>query len=261
MTILQLPPKAHYQIVQLSDCHLLADIDDYYQGVQPGRYLQQALQHIAADKLPDAIILSGDLSQDHSDASYQLLARLLAPLSCPVLLLPGNHDNYTQLDWLSRQAPLAAASSLQLASWQLLLLDTKGDTPAGYFGPERRQQLAARFAASNAEHFWLFSHHHPLPLGSAIDKHGWQDAQPFWQLLANEPRARGLAHGHCHHAYAKQHQQIQLVGCPASSVQFCQQQAWQTLDLGPMYCQWHFSAAGQVSWQFISAHSLAGETV
>lgn len=253
MTVLQLPLKAQYQIVQLSDCHLLADIDGDYHGVKPGRYLQQAVHAIAGKgRQPDAVILSGDLSQDHSTESYQLLAWLLAPLRCPVLVLPGNHDDYTQLDWLTRQAPLQAATSLQLANWQLLLLDTKGETPAGYFGPGRRAELAGRFAASNAEHFWLFSHHHPLPLGSAIDKHGWQDAQPFWQLLATEPRVKGLVHGHCHHAYAKQHQQIQLVGCPASSVQFCQQQAWHTLDQGPMYCDWQFAADGQVSWQFIT---------
>lgn len=252
MTVLQLSAKPQYQIVQLSDCHLLADIDAQYHGVKPGRYLQQAVQSIIEQpNPPDAIILSGDLSQDHSSESYQLLARLLAPVSCPVLVLPGNHDDYQQLHWLTQQPPLHAASSLRLASWQLLLLDTKGETPAGYFGPERRQQLAERFAASEAGHFWLFSHHHPLPLGSTIDKHGWQDAEPFWQLLAEEPRVQGLAHGHCHHAYAKTHQQIQLVGCPASSVQFCQQDAWQTLDQGPMYCRWVFTAAGLVNWRFI----------
>ncbi|HAW91466.1 MULTISPECIES: metallophosphoesterase [unclassified Arsukibacterium] len=253
MAVLQLKAKAQYQIVQLSDCHLLADIDGEYQGVKSGRYLQQVIAAIVGSPcLPDAIILSGDLSQDHSRASYQLLARLLAPLTCPVLVLPGNHDDYEQLSWITGQAPLVAASSLQLGSWQLLLLDTKGETPAGYFDAERRRQLARQFAASNAEHLWLFSHHHPLPLGSAIDKHGWQDPEPFWQLLATEPRLKGLAHGHCHHAYAKQHQQIQLVGCPASSVQFCQDDAWQTHDKGPMYCHWQFAAKGQVSWQFIT---------
>lgn len=253
MTVLQLPAKAQYQIVQLSDCHLLADIDGDYQGIKPGRYLQQAVQDIAGKGCqPDAIIISGDLSQDHSIESYQLLARLLTPLCCPVLVLPGNHDGYAQLNWLASQAPLVIASSLRLASWQLLLLDTKGDTPAGCFDLTRREELTGRFAASSAEHFWLFSHHHPLPLGSAIDKHGWQDAPPFWQMLATEPRVKGLAHGHCHHAYTKQYQQIQLVGCPASSVQFCQQHAWATLDQGPMYCRWQFSADGQVSWQFIA---------
>ncbi|MDX1677398.1 metallophosphoesterase [Arsukibacterium sp.] len=253
MAVLQLAGKPDYQIIQLSDCHLLADIDGEYQGVKPGRYLQQAIAAITALRCPpDAVILSGDLSQDHSAESYQLLAYLLAPLSCPVLVLPGNHDDYAKLRWLTRQPPLVDATSLRFANWQLLLLDTKGETPAGDFDVARRGELAERFAASNAEHFWLFSHHHPLPVGSAIDKHGWQDAAPFWQLLATESRVRGLAHGHCHHAYSKTHQGVQLVGCPASSVQFCQQHSWQTLDQGPMYCQWYFASAGQVSWQFIT---------
>tara|TARA_R110002126_G_scaffold15570_4_gene63710 strand:+ start:129 stop:917 length:789 start_codon:yes stop_codon:yes gene_type:complete len=252
MGLLQLAAKEQYQIIQLTDCHLLADLDGDYHGVKPGRYLQQVVSAIAADCCqPDAVVLTGDLSQDHSFASYQLLAGLLRPLSCPVLVLPGNHDNYEHLSWLTQQPPLVAASSLQLADWHLLLLDTKGTTPAGYFELPRRQALAEHFARCPAANFWLFSHHHPLPLGSAIDKHGWQNAAPFWQLLATEPRVKGLAHGHCHHAYAKQHQQIDVVGCPASSVQFCQVQAWQTLDQGPMYCQWQFGADGRVNWQFI----------
>ncbi|MAD75502.1 MAG: 3',5'-cyclic-nucleotide phosphodiesterase [Rheinheimera sp.] len=256
MAILQLAAKAPdcpYQIVQISDCHLLADMDDEYQGVKPGRYLQQAIRAVMDNPCqPDAVILSGDLSQDHSRASYQLLVQILAPLSCPVLVLPGNHDNYEHLNWLTGQTPVVAASSVQLPGWQLLLLDTKGDTPAGFFNARRRERLVRQFASSDAEGFWLFSHHHPLPLGSAIDKHGWQNAEPFWQLLATEPRVKGLAHGHCHHAYTKEHQAIQLVGCPASSVQFCQQNAWQTLDHGPMYCHWQFAADGQVSWQFVT---------
>ena len=256
MAVLQLSaktPECPYQIVQISDCHLLADIDDEYQGVKPGRYLQQTIRAIVDNpSQPDALIFSGDLSQDHSFASYQLLAQLVAPLRWPVLVLPGNHDNYEHLNWLTAQPPVVAATSMQLASWQLLLLDTKGDTPAGFFDATRRERLASEFAKSGAECFWLFSHHHPLPLGSAIDKHGWQDAEPFWQLLATEPRVKGLAHGHCHHAYVKEHQAIQLVGCPASSVQFCQQDTWQTLDHGPMYCHWQFAADGQVSWQFVT---------
>jgi Icc protein len=253
MAVLQLAAKAHYHIVQISDCHLLAGIDEAYQGVKPGRYLQRAIQAIASSPLlPDAVILSGDLSQDHSRESYQLLANLLTPLTCPVLVLPGNHDDYEQLDWLRGQAPLVSATALQLASWQLLLLDTKGDTPAGYFDAERRERLAGHFTSSKAQRFWLFCHHHPLPLGSAIDKHGWQDAEPFWQLLATEPRVQGLAHGHCHHAYTRQHQAIQLVGCPASSVQFSQHDGWETLDQGPMYCLWQFAANGDVNWQFVN---------
>jgi Icc protein len=252
VTVLTLAHKARYQIVQLSDCHLLADIDGDYNGIKPGRYLQQALLAITADNAnpPDAVIISGDLSQDHSFQSYQLLAQLLQCIRCPVLILPGNHDDYAHLDWLCRQAPVVAATSLQLASWQLMLLDTKSDTPAGRFERAKLTELLSRFSSSPAEQFWLFSHHHPLPLGSAIDKHGWLNAEPFWQLLATEPRVKGVAHGHCHHAYSKQHQQISIVGCPASSVQFCQQHTWQIIDRGPMYCQWFFSDGGQVSWQF-----------
>jgi 3',5'-cyclic-AMP phosphodiesterase len=63
MAVLQLAGKTQYQIIQLSDCHLLASIDGEYQGVKPGRYLQRAIRAIVnSDCSADAVILSGDLS-------------------------------------------------------------------------------------------------------------------------------------------------------------------------------------------------------
>ncbi|WP_333608991.1 metallophosphoesterase [Arsukibacterium sp.] len=243
------PPKASYRIVQISDCHLLAGIDELYQGVRPGRYLQQAVARIQ-QSAPDALLLTGDLSQDHSVQSYQLLTELLQGLSCPIFLLPGNHDDRAMLAAVAEQAPCHSATALQLGDWQLLLLDTKGPTPAGEFCQQRRQALQSEFMRSRAGHFWLFCHHHPRPLGWSIDRHGLAEPELFWQLLGEEPRVRGLAHGHCHYAYAAVHQHIQLVGCPASSVQFLATADWQTVDQGPQWCQWQFTEAGKVSWQF-----------
>lgn len=243
-----LPDKTSYRIVQLSDCHLLADKAGLYQGVNPYGYLLDSIRAIAQD-MPDAVIISGDVTQDHSAASYQLLQQVVSLLSCPVLILPGNHDDLTLLQQLRQQAPFVDEHILQLAGWQLYLMNTKGETPAGVFDLTRQQTLQQWLAKSD-EHVWLFCHHHPLPLNSFIDLHGQQHQDALWQLLSQYPRVKGIAHGHCHYAYYRQHQGIDIVGCPATSVQFLQMPDWQTQDLGPRWCEWHFAANGQVSWIF-----------
>jgi 3',5'-cyclic-AMP phosphodiesterase len=245
----QFPAKSHYRLAQITDCHLLATADGWYQQVQPARHLRAIVECLARER-PDAVLLTGDVTQDHSAASYQLLAQLLAPLNCPIFCLPGNHDDPAELAQLSRVAPFNPARSLLLASWQIVLLNTKGNTPAGVFLRAEQQWLQQQCQLSQAERIWLFCHHHPWPLNCFIDKHGQQHRDRLWQSIAGESRIRGIGHGHAHYAYQRTQQAITVVGCPASSVQFLATPDWQTVNGGPQWCDWVFASDGEVNWTF-----------
>jgi 3',5'-cyclic-AMP phosphodiesterase len=245
----QFPLKARYQLAQITDCHLLASADGEYQQIKPAAHLAAIVASLCQTK-PDAVLLTGDVTQDHSADSYQLLAQLMSPLKCPVFCLPGNHDDVAELAKLSLQPPFRPHRSLQLGNWQLLLLNTKGDTPAGVFPHSQQQWLQTQCQQSSASAIWLFCHHHPLALHCFIDQHGQQQQAQLWQAIAAQPRIKGLAHGHAHYAYHTEYQQISVVGCPASSVQFLPTTDWQTVDGGPQWCDWTFAADGSVSWQF-----------
>ena len=189
----------------------------------------------------------------YSFASYGLLAELLVQWQqqkpTPVFYLPGNHDCPTMMAEAFAKPPFYAAQWLSLSGWLLGLLNTKGPTPAGEFDVARRSALALQLKDASTP-VWLFCHHHPLPLNCFIDKHGQQHQAALWQAIANEPRIRGIAHGHAHYAYQRRWQQVDIVGCPASSVQFLPTADWQTSNAGPQWCDWLFSANGTVSWQF-----------
>lgn len=257
------PPQSQYRLAQITDCHLMPTADEFYQQIQPAKYLQAIVEQLCQEQ-PDGVILSGDLVQNASPASYQLLADIFAPLTCPVFCLPGNHDDLQQLEMLSHIAPFQAATSLRLASWQLLLLNTKGPTPSGVFGLEQQhwlqQQLqlsTKQFIQHSAENsaakaVWLFCHHHPRPLGCSIDIHGQLDADILWQHILADSRIQGIAHGHSHYAYSARFAKVNIVGCPASSVQFLATPEWQTIDQGPQWCDWIFNADQTVQWQFRS---------
>lgn len=236
------------RIAQLSDCHLVADPAELYQGIQPYHSLAAVLTALVYSHL-DALILTGDLTQDHSQASYQHYLTLLEALRIPVFWLPGNHDDHQQMSDLFQQPPFRSEKRLLAAGWQLLLLDSTGPTPAGYFPAERRQQLQQQLIECQ-QPSWLFAHHHPAPIGSSIDRHGWQNAEPFWHLLRQHEQVQGIAHGHCHHAYQRQLHGKSVVGCPATSVQFQQTSAWQTVASVSQWCEWTFSHNGSFSVDF-----------
>ena len=241
--------QARYRVVQITDCHLLATMDGSYKQVKPAAHLQAIVRQLQHE-LPDAVLLTGDLTQDHSTASYHLLAEIFAPLACPVFCVPGNHDDPSQLQRLCQTPPFRPERDLRLGDWQLLLLNTKGDTPAGVFPLSEQQWLARQTAASQAAAIWLFCHHHPRDLQCFIDLHGQTQQAELWQAIGEEPRVRGIGHGHAHYAYHQRWQQVDIVGCPASSVQFLPLADWQTVDGGPQWCDWLFSQGGTVSWQF-----------
>ncbi len=252
----QLPAKTGYRLLQLSDCHLLASRDGVYQQIQPWWHLQRLLQQLQSEPF-DAVILTGDLTQDHSLASYQRLAELFADWPGPVLYLPGNHDDPALMAQAFAAAPFVAATEITAANWRFILLNTKGETPAGYFPTERCHALAHQLDGDTRP-VWLFSHHQPLPIGASIDQHGLQQPELLLSTLARFPQVKGLAHGHCHYHYQRryadpqQQGSLQLVGCPATSVQFSLTPDWQTEDQGPQGLIWQFSANAEVSWQQVS---------
>jgi Icc protein len=81
-------------IAQITDCHLPADPQQTYRGINPHKNLRTLLMKVRAMK-PDLLLATGDLSEDGSRASYRALQEYFRPLGVPVLALPGNHDNDT----------------------------------------------------------------------------------------------------------------------------------------------------------------------
>lgn len=242
-------------LLQITDCHLLSEQDAEYRGVKPYHHLARLLDAYRASPMP--LVLTGDLSEDHSLASYQRLQELLQDWPAAVYLLPGNHDELALMQQVFTQAPFVFAHQVIAGAWTFLMLDTRSGTPAGAFDTARQQQLARSLASSQETHVWLFCHHHPKPIGGIIDTMGQQDADAFNALLDAAPQVKGLSHGHCHHGYVQQQANWLIVGCPASSIQYLPVHDWVSVDTGPQACYYQFKEDGAVQIQFIA---LAAES-
>ena len=81
-------------LVQLTDTHIEAPGALLYGKLDTARHLQESVQEInAMQPHPDLIMVTGDLVEHPSEASYGNFAELIKPLQAPVYLLPGNHDD------------------------------------------------------------------------------------------------------------------------------------------------------------------------
>src|SRR5258706_16460452 len=85
-------------IAQMTDLHIKPPGKLAYGGVDTAAMLRAAIAHLTALRpAPDALLLTGDLVDAGSAAEYALLRALLAPVRCPLYLIPGNHDDRAAL--------------------------------------------------------------------------------------------------------------------------------------------------------------------
>lgn len=83
-------------ILQISDTHIVPEgalVSGRLETAAPFRRLVQRITDIR-DQIGavDAVLISGDVSDDGSAESYQRFKEILAPLDLPFYVIPGNHD-------------------------------------------------------------------------------------------------------------------------------------------------------------------------
>ena len=80
-------------LCQISDLHIKPERRLAYGVVDTATMLERCVAHIGQlRQRPDAVIATGDLVDSGTPAEYSLLRELLAPLTMPLYLMPGNHD-------------------------------------------------------------------------------------------------------------------------------------------------------------------------
>lgn len=185
-------------LVQLTDLHV-SDGDG-----APAANAERAVAAAAAYE-PDAVLVTGDLVNGPSDSEYERVRELLAPLTVPVHVLPGNHDD-PQAMRRHFGAPGGAADPLQyvaeVGGLRLIACDTTTPGPGdGALGPERRAWIEARLA-ENATTPTLLALHHPplLTTVPAFDDYRLadEDRAALAGLLRRSPNVVRVLCGHLH---------------------------------------------------------------
>jgi 3',5'-cyclic AMP phosphodiesterase CpdA len=154
---------------------------------------------------PDAVLVSGDLTDNGTDAEYEQARELLEPLGVPLYVLPGNHDDRAALR-RHFELPGAGAEPVQysvdLGPLRLVLIDTTrpGEDP-GELDSERLAWLDAELAAAPGTPTLLAMHHAPVLTGvPAIDEVGLAstDRRALGDVVARHPQVLRIVAGHVH---------------------------------------------------------------
>jgi len=212
------------RILQITDLHLHADPDAQLYGVNTDSsfraVLAAALQ--GGGRLPDAVLVTGDLVEDRSLEGYERFRSIMQPLDRPVFCLPGNHDDPELMSQLLNDGDFSYCASRDLGSWRFLLLDSHlPGEDGGELGVAELDRLEAELADSGSQHVLLAVHHQPIDMGSAwLDGYGLRNAPEFRSILARFGNVRGVLWGHVHQASDREHESLRMLSTPSTCAQF-----------------------------------------
>ena len=208
------------RILQITDPHLFANPDATLMGVNTSATLDQVLGILKSDYLDaNCLLVTGDLTQDHSAASYRHLKEKLAPLNMPYFWLCGNHDQPALMNEIN---PTAMEKQVMLGQWQILLLNTQQDGEVfGHLSQIELEFLDRCLSENQHQHSLLAMHHHPAPVNSRwMDQIMLKNTDELTRILARHHNIRGIIHGHVHQARDYQLASLPVMATPSTCVQF-----------------------------------------
>lgn len=226
-------------IAQITDCHLPADPQQEYRGINPHENLKAMLQKVGLLK-PDLLLASGDLSEDGSQASYEVLQNYFKPLDIPVLALPGNHDDASLLAEAFPGSPTDMISVSEHGSWQIIRLNScVPGRPEGQFSEKVLKGLSSFLESHKHSPKLIAVHHQPVAVGSPwIDKYRLFDPEAFLQTVDQYPDIKAVVWGHVHQVFESDRNGTAMLGSPSSAINSLPGAQKFTEDPAGPACRW-----------------------
>jgi 3',5'-cyclic AMP phosphodiesterase CpdA len=217
-----------FLLAQVTDLHIKAQGKLSYRVVDTAAALDRCVAHLLAlPQRPDAVLFTGDLTDFGRPEEYAQLARLIEPLTVPVYLMPGNHDEREEL----RRAFPGHAYLRQcretidfvIDEWPLRIVALDTVVPMKGGGAIRAHQLEwldAALAAAPAQPTLIALHHPPFSTGIGhMDDIGLENAAGLEAVVRRHAQVELVTCGHLHRTVQKRFGGTFASSCPSPAHQ------------------------------------------
>jgi len=217
-------------IAQISDLHIMREGELSCGCVDSHANVARCLEHIMSlERRPDAVLATGDLTHFGTHEEYGRLRALLAPVSMPVYLIPGNHDDR---DHLAESFPDhgyfprgtgALCFVIDAHPVRLIGLDTVvPGAEGGALGAGQGEWLERALSAAPEQPTMIFMHHPPVETGiSHMDEIALDGAgvEALSRILARHPQVKRVVCGHVHRDVQTAWGHTAVSICPSAAYQ------------------------------------------
>ena len=193
-------------LCQISDLHIKPERKLAYGVVDTATMLERCVAHIGRlPQRPDAVIATGDLVDGASIAEYALLRELLSPLTMPLYLMPGNHDERRAMRQVFADHRYLHSRSdfIQFVvddfPVRLVALDTIIPGQSGGTLCEERLAWLDRALAESGKPTIVAMHHPPFITGIGhMDRIGFDASLKLEPIIARHRQVERIIAGHLH---------------------------------------------------------------
>jgi 3',5'-cyclic-AMP phosphodiesterase len=195
-------------LVQLTDLHIRPLGMAAHRTAETNMLTERALRSVARLRTrPDAVLLTGDLTDNGDESEYALLAEMLQRyINVPIYAIPGNHDaratmraGLSHLPGVNDHADFIhyAVETLPV---RLVMLDTLNPgSGAGELCAARLDWLDRTLAAAPERQTIVAMHHPPFATGIGhMDAIGLNDREAFAAVIARHKQVERILCGHVH---------------------------------------------------------------
>ena len=205
------------RVAHITDTHIVAEPGAQVDGIDSFPALESLLTMVQHDVwMPHLLLVTGDLSDDGSGASYQRLRDVLTPLGLPTYCVPGNHDVLSEMKAHLHGGLIHVTGHVIRDHWQLILLNSQ--VPGQDHGYLDQAELAALEAALQRlprHHALVGLHHGPLPV-CPMPGCRLANADDLLALLGRHANIRGVVSGHNHCAVDEHRNGLRLLVTPST---------------------------------------------
>lgn len=219
---------------------------------------------------PDVVLLTGDVTNDASQAETNQAKEILSILEVPLLVVPGNHDDSSRLaeTFGSGSCPVGdnGLAHFVVEGYPLRLIglnSTDPGKPGGRLDPESLDWLDRRLAEEPDRPTVIFTHHPPLKLGvPETDEDGFIGAERLGDIVAGYSNIERILCGHIHLHTNTRWQGTIVTTAPSPGMQLTldltQRDASRFLLSDPAYLLHHWTADRVLITHLIQLSALEG---
>lgn len=217
-----------FVLAQISDLHVKASGRLSYRKVDTLAALKAAVAQLnALTPRPDAVAITGDLTDFGTPEEYAAVREVLETLTLPWFAIPGNHDSrpafrdaFKDYAWLDPDAPFIQWSEERFPVRLIGLDSTVAEQPWGELCPARLTWLQAQLAAVPDKPTMVMLHHHPFISGiDHMDRQNLRDADALAKILNDAPQVIRVLCGHVHRFMVAQLGRTIVCSAPGTSHQ------------------------------------------
>lgn len=212
------------KIIHMSDLHLSADGALVWEEDCRRKFLT-AIKQIKMMRDVDAIIVSGDISNDGSLNSYYFADQVFSELNIPTYWCVGNHDNLSVMFTTFKPKFCHLSDQALLGGWRFYFInsvakdndDPNSNRSKGIVTMNVRNELDG-LLSKNPEPSIVVLHHPSLEIGGWQDNKILKDRETFREMLCRHKNVKLVLSGHVHTFFVKRDKNI--LYSTASSIGF-----------------------------------------